>query len=75
MSEPLAKDSVDLAALSAEVAACDMVGVVIRKMDGDKKIGSWFLLIYGNGEDGPISDHTDNDIGNHFFNIVMGQVR
>ena len=67
MSDPIHKDSVDLAALSADVHACDMMTVRIEK---DRQ-GASFLLVFGNDEDGPISDHTDNEIGGHFFKLIM----
>ncbi len=73
LSDPLHKDSTDYEALKADVHACDMMSIVIRQpMAGAQKgPGAWFLLIFGNGDDGPISDYTDNEIGNRFFNEVM----
>lgn len=76
MTDPLHKDSRDYEALKLDVHACEVMTVVIRKTlgsdDDRKRVGASFLLVYGNGEDGPIADHTDNEIGNRFYHHVMG---
>lgn len=81
-SEPALKDCTDMALIKPEIHACDIMSVTIRKKvmnDAGQMVskGAWFLLVYGNGEgEGPIADHTDNDIGKRFFDIAHGrQVR
>ncbi len=67
LSDPMHKDSTDADALASDIHACDMMTVQIRK-DGT---GATFCLVFGNDMDGPIADHTDNDLGNYYFDLIM----
>ena len=72
---PAIKDSTDYSLLKDHVTACQCCQVMIRKFGPDGKPipgdGARFVLIFGNGEDGPISDHTDNQVGKHFCDMIQ----
>lgn len=78
IDDPLHFESRDAEAIIEDLWACDMMTVrLTRKLqsgNGKRTVGATFALVYQgeDDEDGPISDHTDNDIGRRFFNIAYG---
>lgn len=78
LSDPLHIRTRDVEAVIEDLFACDCMTLKLSKRlssgNGRREVGATFFLVYQGAydPDGPISDHTDNDIGKRFFNIAYG---
>lgn len=78
LSEPMHLRSRDAKAIIEDLFACDCMTLMLSKRlgsgNGKREVGATFFLVYQGPDDpdGPISDHTDNDIGKRFYNIAYG---